>query len=375
MSAEGTKTDRPSDDWRQRLLRPGLEELTAYAPHLPPGIEVRLDANEAPPAASPAIAEAVSKAISKVTLERYPDAGATLLKAQIAARTGASPNDLMIGSGSDEIISLLFTALARCHEKQPQPVVVTPTPTFVMYRTTARGHGWKPVEVPLDAAWDLDVAMMKRAIDVVQPNLVFIASPNNPTGNAMTASRLEDVIAHASGALVVIDEAYVDYSSASVRAWRVRFPNLGILRTLSKIGLAALRVGWVEADAALIAEIEKVRQPFNLSATSQAAAVAVLRDAWDAVAAQTKAVVAERERVAKEVRALGSFEVTPSQANFLWIKTVQPAEETFEALVKRGILVRSFHKVGGRMARQIRVTIGLPRENDRLLEGLRACAV
>jgi histidinol-phosphate aminotransferase len=374
VSAEETKSERPSDDWRQRLLRPGLEELTAYAPHVPPGIEVRLDANEAPPAASPAIAEAVSKAISKVTLERYPDARATLLKAQIAARTGASPAELMLGSGSDEIISLLFTALARCHEKQPQPVVVTPTPTFVMYRTTARGHGWKPVEVPLDAAWDLDVSMMKRAIDVVQPNLVFIASPNNPTGNAMTASRLEEVIAHASGALVVIDEAYVDYSSASVRAWRGRFANLGILRTLSKIGLAALRVGWVEADAALIAEIEKVRQPFNLSATSQAAAVAVLRDAWDAVAAQTKAVVAERERVAKEVRALGSFEVTPSQANFLWIKTVHPAEETFDALVKRGILVRSFHKVGGRMTRQLRVTIGLPRENDRLLEGLRACA-
>ena len=203
---------------------------------------MRLDANEAPPAASPAIAEAVSKAISQVTLERYPDAGATLLKAQIAARTGASPADLMLGSGSDEIISLLFTALARCHEKQPQPVVVTPTPTFVMYRTTARGHGWKPIEVPLDAAWDLDVSMMKRAIDVVQPNLVFIASPNNPTGNAMNASRLEEVIAHAAGALVVIDEAYVDYSSASVRAWRSRFPNLGILRTLSKIGLAALRV-------------------------------------------------------------------------------------------------------------------------------------
>lgn len=375
MSAEGAKAELTSADWRQRLLRPGLEELSVYAPHVPPGIEVRLDANEAPPAASPVIIEAVLKAISQVRLERYPDASATLLKTEIAARTGASQSDLMLGSGSDEIISLLITALARCHEKQPQPVVLTPTPTFVMYRTTARGHGWKPVEVPLDADWDLDVTMMKRAIDVVRPNLVFIASPNNPTGNAMTASRLEEVIAHAAGALVVIDEAYVDYSSSSVRSLRARFPNLGILRTLSKIGLAALRVGWIEADAGLIAEIEKVRQPFNLSATSQAAAAAVLRHAWDAIAAQTTAVIAERERVASELRALGSFEVTPSEANFLWIKTVHPAEETFEALVKRGILVRSFHGIGGRMARQLRVTIGLPRENDRLLDGLRACAV
>ncbi|MEO6419632.1 MAG: histidinol-phosphate transaminase [Polyangiaceae bacterium] len=366
-------TDVEPRKWRERLLRPGLEELTAYAPHVPGGIEVRLDANEAPPASSEAIAEAVSKAISRVSLERYPDAGASQLKAAIAARTGASPGDLMLGSGSDEIISLLFTGLARCQEKQPQPVVLTPTPTFVMYRTTARGHGWKPVEVPLDGEWDLDVTMMKRAIDVVQPNLVFIASPNNPTGNAMTASRLEEVIAHATNALVVVDEAYVDYASASVRGWRARFPNLGILRTLSKIGLAALRVGWVEADAGLIAEVEKVRQPFNLSATSQAAAAAVLHEAWEAVVAQTKSVTLERERVASELGALGSFEVTPSQANFLWIKTARPAEEIFDALVKRGILVRSFHKVGGRLARQLRVTIGLPQENDRLLEGLRAC--
>ncbi len=367
MSAEESRTRL------QHLLRPGLEELTAYAPHVPPGIEVRLDANEAPAAVSPAIAEAVSKAISRLPLERYPDARASALKLEIAARTGASPDDLMLGSGSDEIISLLFTALARCREKQPQPVVLTPTPTFVMYRTTARGHGWKPVEVPLDAEWDLDATMMKRAIDVVQPNLVFIASPNNPTGNAMTASRLEEVIAHATNALVVVDEAYVDYASSSVRAWRSRFPNLGILRTLSKIGLAALRVGWVEADAGLLAEVEKVRQPFNLSATSQVAAAAVLHDAWDAVVAQTNAVTRERERVASEIRALGPFEVTPSQANFLWIKTVRPAEEVFDALVKQGILVRSFHKVGGRMARQLRVTIGLARENDRFLEGLRSC--
>src|SRR5688572_31421495 len=137
------------------------------------------------------------------------------------------------------------------------------SPTFVMYRITARGHGLKPVEVPLDAAWDLDVAMMKRAIEMMQPNLVFIASPNNPTGNVMTRARLEEVITAAKGSLVLVDEAYIDYAgeAMSVRPWRSTHVHLGILRTVSKIGLAGVRVGWLEASAGLVAEIDKVRQP------------------------------------------------------------------------------------------------------------------
>ena len=137
------------------LLRPELEELRAYVPHDPPGIEVKLDANEAPAATSPAIREAVARAVSTVALERYPDPRALRLKDAIAKRTGARPEDLLLGTGSDEVIALLQTALARPQGKNPQAVVLSPVPTFVMYRITARGHGWKPVEVPLDAAWDL----------------------------------------------------------------------------------------------------------------------------------------------------------------------------------------------------------------------------
>jgi histidinol-phosphate aminotransferase len=363
-------------DW-SRLLRPELAELSSYVPADPPGVTVRLDANEAPPCSSQRLRDLVSRAVSKTALERYPDARARELKARIAERTGASPEELLVGTGSDEVISILLTALARPRSPAVQPVLLAPTPTFVMYRVTARAHGWKPVEVPLDAGWDLDAAAMRRAVEMTRPNVVFVASPNNPTGNRMSEDRLmallECVAAAPADTLVVFDEAYVDYAAGgSLRAWRRRYPNLAILRTLSKVGFAALRVGWLEADEALVGEVDKARQPFNVSATSQAAAAAVLAEGWEDVRAHVAEVVAERERVAAALRGLPGFEVAPSQANFLWLQSARPASDTFEALLARGVLVRSFHAAGGRMACRLRVTIGTARENDALIEALHA---
>ena len=391
-----------------QLLRPELAELVAYVPHDPPGIEVRLDANEAPPV-SPAVREVVARAVASVALERYPDPRALRLKEAIGKRTGAKPSDLLIGTGSDEVIALVANALSWPRRRNTQGVILTPTPTFVMYRITARAHGLKPVEVPLDASWDLDVAMTKKAIAMMQPSVVFVASPNNPTGNRMSVDRLEEIVKAAGekpsavtaaaakaateraksamaammlsatgteggegGAFVIVDEAYVDYSGpgASVRGWRERYPHLGILRTISKIGLAALRVGWLEADPGLVAEIDKTRQPFNVSATSQIAAAAVLEDAWDEVQAGVARVVAARDELSAAIGALEGFSVTPSGANFVWVKTPIAAERVHEHLVKDGILVRSFHKSGGRLGSQLRITVGTDAQNDRLLTSL-----
>ena len=386
-----------------QLLRPELAELVAYVPHDPPGIEVRLDANEAPPC-SLVVREVVARAVAGVALERYPDPRALRLKEAIARRTGAKVADLLVGTGSDEVIALVANALAWPRRRNTQGVILTPTPTFVMYRITARAHGLKPVEVPLDATWDLDVAMTQKAIAMMQPSVVFVASPNNPTGNRMSLDRLEEIVKAAGGvggtstgeserassamaamllsatgsaggeggALAIVDEAYVDYSGpgASVRGWRERYPHLGILRTVSKVGLAALRVGWLEADAGLIGEIDKTRQPFNVSATSQAAAAAVLEEAWDDVQAGVARVVAAREVLASEIGRLEGFSVTPSSANFLWVKTPVPSEKVFDHLARDGILVRSFHKVGGRLGSQLRITVGEDAQNERLLESL-----
>ncbi|MDF2696274.1 MAG: Histidinol-phosphate aminotransferase [Labilithrix sp.] len=353
------------------LLRPELEELRAYVPHDPPGIRVKLDANEAPPCSSPAVRDAVARAVANVALERYPDPRALRLKEAIARRTGARPEDLLVGSGSDEVIALVLTAMARPREKNPQPVILSPVPTFVMYRVSARGHGHKPVEVPLDASWDLDVTMMKRAIEMMRPNIVFIASPNNPTSNRVSDARLREVIEAAAGVFVIVDEAYVDYAAeGSVRSWREEYPHLGILRTVSKIGLAALRVGWLEADSVLMAELDKVRQPFNLSATSLSAAAAVIEEACDDVQRDVARVVRARDELTKAITALDGFTATPSSANFVWVKTPGPAEPVFEALVKDGVLVRSFHASGGRLGTQLRITIGTDAENEALVRAL-----
>ncbi|HEX8796859.1 MAG TPA: histidinol-phosphate transaminase [Polyangiaceae bacterium] len=356
-------------DWTT-LLRPELAELAAYVPAAPVGVRAKLDANEAPPNPSERLRDVVARAVGRTALERYPDARGVELKTRIAERTGARVEDLLVGSGSDEVIALLLTAFARPRPGAPQTVVLAVSPTFVMYRVTARAHGHKVIEVPLDGSWDLDVGGMRRAIEMARPSVVFVASPNNPTGNRMSDDRVEALLSAAGDALVVLDEAYVDYAGESRRSWRVRHERLAILRTLSKLGLAALRVGWLEADEALVREVDKVRQPFNVSATSQAVASAVLADAWGEVMAHVSRVAAERDRLAAAVRAMPGFSVTESAANFLWVETPGPAAATYESLLRRGVLVRSFHASGGRLARRLRVTVGTQAENDAFLEAL-----
>jgi histidinol-phosphate aminotransferase len=347
------------------LLRPELGELSAYVPRHPPGIRVRLDANEAPSLVSPRLAELAREALAGVSLERYPDPRATALREALAARTGAQPDDLLVGCGSDEVIAHLCTALSRPRPGAPQAVVVTPTPTFVMYGITARAHGLRHVPVPLDARWDLDARAMVKAVEMVRPNVVFVASPNNPTGTRMGEAQLKALLGALPAALVVVDEAYVDFADGpSLRTWRREHKNLAILRTLSKVGLAALRVGWLEADAGLVSEIDKVRQPFNLSTTSQAMATAIVRDGWGEVESTVRRVRSERARMEATLRTLPGVEVTPSQANFVWMETPRPAGEVYDGLAERGVLVRSFHGSGGRLSRRLRVTVGLPEDTD-----------
>jgi histidinol-phosphate aminotransferase len=303
---------------------------------------------------------------------RYPDARAVELRAAIAASCEASPEEILVGTGSDEVIALLLTALDRPQGKNPAPTMVTPTPTFVMYRLSARARGFEVVEVPLDAEWDLDVASMRRAVELARPNLMFIATPNNPTGRSMSIDRLEAVIEAAPETLVVVDEAYVDFAPRAQIHLRKKYPNVAVLRTLSKVGFASLRVGWVVGPPALLAEVDKVRQPYNVPVPSQRGAAFVLRHLGAELARTSALVIAERARLAGRLAGLG-FQVTPSDANFLWVETPGPAGELTEALAARGVLIKSYHAGGGRLSRRVRITIGLPAENDRLLDEIARC--
>ncbi|WP_437321881.1 histidinol-phosphate transaminase [Sorangium sp. So ce385] len=362
----------PTPDFLSALLRPELAELHAYTPvagHFP----VRLDANESPPLLSAEARAALARAAVPEDWGRYPDARLVELREAIAARCGVEPDEVLPGVGSDEVISILLTALSRPRPGADAASIVTTSPTFVMYKLSARARGMRAVEVPLDAGWDLDVAGLVRAVEFARPSVVFIASPNNPTGALASADRLEAVIAAASDALVIVDEAYIDFAPRDQLALVRKHPNVAVLRTLSKIGLASLRVGWLVGDRGLVAELDKVRQPYNLPVPSQRAATFALRELGGELRRAAAFITEERERLARGLTELG-LSVAPSHANFLWVGTRRPAGEVFEALAARGVLVRSFHAAGGRLAHRLRITVGLREENDRLLAEIAACA-
>jgi histidinol-phosphate aminotransferase len=355
------------------IVRTDLADLEAYVPH-PGSFAVRLDANEAPPLLDPSARKELEAAMLSESFCRYPDAQALALREAIAAKSGAHVDEVLVGCGSDEIVALLLTALDRPRDRAPAATIVTTTPTFVMYRTSARVRGLKVVEVPLDATWDLPVATIEKAIEMARPNLLFIATPNNPTGNLVSYERLVRVIEAAPEALVVVDEAYVDFAGPTQQtALRTRYPNVATLGTISKIGFAALRVGWLIGPRDIVREVDKARQPYNVSVPAQRGATFVLRQLESEIARCCSAIVAERKRVATRLTELG-FDVPTSHANFLWVGTRRPAGEMFEALAERGVLVRSFHARGGRLANRLRITIGLRDENDRLLYEMAACA-
>jgi histidinol-phosphate aminotransferase len=351
------------------LLRPELAELSAYLP-VQGDFAIRLDANEAPPLLGAAARARLAEVAAQTVWERYPDARATELRGSIARRSGVSPEEVLVGVGSDEVIALLLTVLARPRGRAQVPSVITTTPSFVMYRMAARVRGCRVFEVPLDERWDLAESSMLRALEISAPNLVFIASPNNPTGTCPSLDRLKNVIAAAEGALVVIDEAYVDYARGDCFELYRENPNVAITRTLSKLGFAALRVGWLLARPELVNELDKARLPFNVSAPSQRLASVVLDELWDEVRTAARRVVAERERMASALAGLPGVAVSESQANFLWIRTDAPAEQVMQGLIERSILVRSFHERGGRLAHQLRVTVGLPEQNEALVRAM-----
>ena len=358
-------------DWFAPLLRPELAELTAYAPAPIPAGAVRLDANESPWALSADARDSLQEALARVELHRYPDVRATALREAIAAEQGVHPDAIVLGCGSDEVIALLLGAMSHPRAGAEHATVLFPTPTFVMYRLTALALGMRPHGVALDEHFDLALDPLRAALREHRPNVVFLASPNNPTGTLYSHDRLTAVLAENPDTLVVLDEAYAAFSGVSYGDLVARFPHAARLQTLSKVGLAALRVGWAILPPGVAAAVEKVRQPYNLNALSQAAAVHCLTALRPEIDSAVLRIVAERARVDALLRAVDGVDVTPSAANFFWV-AVPDAARVSAAMRGRGVVVRSFHGHGGALARRMRVTVGTADENDRMVAALRA---
>ena len=348
------------------VVRPEIRALTAYAVAKADGL-VKLDANESPFPLPGEVRAKIAAAIADVPFNRYPDGGAGDVAAALRARLGLPDGlDLILGNGSDELIQIIALALAR-----PGAVVLAPEPTFVMYRMSALYAGMRYVGVPLAADFTLDSAAIQAAIERERPALVFLASPNNPTGNLFAAADVERILRAAPG-LVVVDEAYGAYANESFLPRAREFANLLVLRTMSKIGMAALRLGYAVAAPEWIAELNKVRPPYNLNALTQAAARVLLAEG-PLLAHHAATVKAERTRLTAALSALPDVTVFPTQANFVLMR-VPDADRSFAALRAAGILVKNVHGSHPALLQCLRITVGTRAENDALVAALKAYA-
>jgi histidinol-phosphate aminotransferase len=349
------------------LLREELRGLDPYAIPHPPDIRARLDANESPHPLPPEVAAELGAHLARVALHRYPDGRAAELRALVARDHGVAPEQLVFGNGSDEIITLLMDAFARPREGRA-PGALYPVPSFVVYRIAALGHGFRPVEVPLREDFTLDAGAVHQAMARERPNLAFFALPNNPTGTLWPREEIAAVVERHPDVLVIADEAYFAYSGETWLDLLPRHPNLAVMRTLSKIGLAALRVGYLVAHPRVAAAIEKIRPPYNLGAVNQAAAAWLLGRHRALLDGFAREVVAERARVVDGLARVPGLRVFPTRANFVLCHAgAGRATELWQRLADGGVLVRNFDRPG-RLAGCLRVTIGTREENQLLLD-------
>jgi histidinol-phosphate aminotransferase len=349
-----------------QLVRPEIRALEPY--HVPDATGlVKLDAMENPYGWPEAVKARWLEVLRECALNRYPDPQARRLRARLREALELPAGlDLMLGNGSDELIQILLLALAR-----PGAVVLAPEPTFVMYRLIATYAGLRYVGLPLGEDFVLDLEAMRAALRAQRPAVVFLAYPNNPTGNLFDRAAIEAIIREAPG-LVVVDEAYYAFSQESLVPWLVRYDNLLVLRTLSKQGLAGLRLGMLIGAPAWLAEFDKLRLPYNINVLSQASAIFALgeRALLDAQAARIRE---DRERLYAELASIPGIRVWPSRANFLLFRVERrPAGGVYEALRAHGILVKNLDPAGGALAGCLRVTVGTPAENESFLKALRA---
>jgi histidinol-phosphate aminotransferase len=362
--SKGMDTMRSEDARRQRIAGTVRRDVHALGRYEVPDASgcIKLDAMENPYPLPPDLAVALASALARVPVNRYPEADAVGVK-QALREALSLPADvaLLLGNGSDELIQIVTSAIAT-----RDAGVLAPDPSFVMYRRNALMAQARFTAVPLRDDFSLDVAAMLDAIERERPALVFIAYPNNPTGNLFGAADVERVIRAAPG-LVVVDEAYYAYADASFLPRVLEFTNLVVLRTVSKIGMAGLRLGYAAGHPDWIAEFDKLRPPYNVNALTQAALPLLLGHAA-LFAGQAATLCAERARIAAALARRGA-RVFATKTNFVLVR-VPDANASFATLRGAKILVKNLDGAHPLLANCLRITVGTPAENDALIEVL-----
>ena len=344
------------------LVRPEVLAMSSY--HVPAASGLlKLDAMENPYRLPPELQRALGERLGAIAINRYPAPSYSRLKAMIRDKFGV-PADagLLLGNGSDELITIMSVAAAR-----PGATIVAPVPSFVMYDVSTRLAGSRFVPVPLASDFSLDVPAMLAAIAEQQPAIVWIAYPNNPTGNAFDRGGIEQIIAAAPG-LVVLDEAYQPFAPDSWMSELARHDNLVVMRTASKLGLAGVRIGYMAAAPHWIDEFDKVRPPYNISSLDEAATEFALEH-LDVLLDQAARVRTDRGHLLAALRAMPGVVAFDSAANFVLVR-VADGPATAAAMRAQGVLIKDVGRMHPLLANCLRFTVGSPDENTTLLAAL-----
>ncbi|MBK1615375.1 histidinol-phosphate transaminase [Rubrivivax gelatinosus] len=350
-----------------RVVRQDIQGLHAYAVQPSAGF-VKLDTMENPYRLPEALQQALGERLGRVAINRYPAERTEDLKAALAAFAGLPEGcALTLGNGSDEIITMLSMACAV-----PGAVFMSPLPSFVMYGLSAALQGVRFVGVPLTADFELDEAAMTAAIAEHRPSLLYLSYPNNPSGNLWDDAVIERLIAAMAeaGGLVVMDEAYQPFAARDSMARLAANPHVLVMRTMSKFGLAGVRIGYLMGRSALIGEIDKLRPPFNVSVLNAEAALFALEHA-DEYARQAAEIRVQRQRLYDALLAMPGVHPWPSEANMI-LARVPDAAAAFAAVKAQGVLVKNVSALHPLLANCLRLTVGTPEETGRLIDALRA---
>ncbi len=362
MSPPPTLADRIA-----RTIRQDVQSTHGYAIQPSAGL-VKLDAMENPFRLPPELQADLGRRLARVAINRYPVQSTVDLVAALSRHVELPAGcKLILGNGSDELIDLLSVA---CNVSGA--VMLAPLPGFVMYEMSARLRGMRFVGVPLRPDFDLDEAAMLAAIETHHPAITYIAYPNNPTANLFSEAAIErivDAVGRQNG-LVVMDEAYQPFSSRSWLQRMAQQPHVLVMRTLSKFGLAGVRLGYLCGHAALVDEIDKVRPPYNVSVLNAEAALFALDHAGE-YARQAELLKRERGRLQAALQALPGVQPFPSEANMILVR-VPDSKHTFEGMKARGVLVKHIAGLHPLLAQCLRLTVGTPEENDLMMAALKA---
>ena len=348
----------------KKLIRQDVQSMHAYAVQDSKGL-LKLDAMENPHRLPADLQAELGKRLGALELNRYPGERNNDLRRALAAYARMPEGfDIMLGNGSDELISLVAMAC-----DVPGASILAPLPGFVMYGMSAQLQGLKFIPVDLTPDFELDEAAMLAAIDRHQPSIVYLAYPNNPTANLWDEKAVEKIVNAAPG-LVVMDEAYQPFSSRSYIDHIARHEHVLLMRTMSKFGLAGVRLGYMIGPQALIAEIDKVRPPYNISVLNCEAALFALEHE-QVFAQQAAQLRRERQGLMQKLAAMPGVKTWPSDANMILVR-VPDAQKAFEGMKSRGVLVKNVSKMHPLLANCLRLTVGTADENAQMLAALQS---